>query len=185
MNTRTLAAIGGFLGTILLANYVTTRYGLVPVGFGLMATAGTYFAGLSFVLRDAVQDTAGKRWTLAVIAAGAALSYLLAVTVYRANTAFLPPGVTAASIAVASGVAFLCSETADFAVYTPLRRRGYIRAAIASNVVGTLVDTYIFLTVSGFGLVAWKGQVVGKLTITLAVVVLVAALRARKAAVTA
>ena len=29
----------GFLGCILAANWVTTRYGMVPVGFGLIATA--------------------------------------------------------------------------------------------------------------------------------------------------
>jgi uncharacterized PurR-regulated membrane protein YhhQ (DUF165 family) len=178
MNKRTLAAIGGFLCTILAANYVTSRYGLVPVGFGLTATAGTYFAGLSFVLRDAVQDTAGKVATFATIVAGAGLS--LALSPFFTNPAFLPPGVTAASIAIASGIAFLCSETADLAIYTPLRRRGYVRAAVASNVVGTLVDTYLFLTISGFGLVAWQGQIVGKLTITLAVVVLVAAVRVRR-----
>lgn len=180
MNTRTLAATGGFLGTILAANYVTTHYGLVPVGFGYTATAGTYFAGLSFVLRDAVQDTAGKRAVVLTIAAGAVLSWLLAVTLFRADAAHLPPGVTPVSIAVASGVAFLLSELADFAIYTPLRRRGYIRAAIASNVVGTLVDTYLFLTISGFGLAVWQGQVIGKLSITLAVVLLVAAVRAKR-----
>lgn len=41
---RVLAPLA-FLGTILAANYATSRYGLVPVGFGLTATAGTWFAG--------------------------------------------------------------------------------------------------------------------------------------------
>ena len=66
-----------FLGCILAANVVTTELGMIPVGFGLVATAGTYFAGLTFILRDALQDVAGKRWTLAVIALGAALSFLV------------------------------------------------------------------------------------------------------------
>lgn len=166
MSSRRLTAIGGFLAAILLANYVTTRYGMVPVGFGLTATAGTYLAGASFVLRDAVQDTSGKRWTFGVIVAGAALSYLIA----------------APFIALASGVAFLASETADLTVYTPLRERGYVRAAVASNVVGTFVDTVLFLTISGFGLAAWQGQVVGKLTITGVVILAVATVRVRKAA---
>src|SRR5690242_15836629 len=114
---RAIIPAAGFLGCILAANYVTSTYGMVPVGFGLVATAGTYFAGLSFVLRDSVQDSAGKRWTLAVIAMGAALSFLVADPF----------------IALASAVAFALSELGDLAVYTPLRKRGYIRAAIASN----------------------------------------------------
>ncbi len=144
-------AIAAFLVCILAANYVTTEYGMLPVGFGLVATAGTYFAGLTFVLRDSIQDAYGKRATLALIAVGAALSYL----------------VSDPFIALASGVAFLAAETADLAIYTPLRKRGYLRAAIASNVVGALVDTVLFLWVAGFPIAdAIAGQMVGKVAVT-------------------
>lgn len=68
---RPLALGAALLACILAANYVTSRFGLVPVGFGLAATAGTYFAGLALVLRDSLQDVGGKRWVVAVIAAGA------------------------------------------------------------------------------------------------------------------
>jgi uncharacterized PurR-regulated membrane protein YhhQ (DUF165 family) len=94
----------------------------------------------------------------AVIVLGALLSYLIA----------------SPFIALASGVAFLVSETADLAVYTPLRRRGYVRAAVASNVVGAFVDTVLFLWIAGFPIAsAIAGQMVGKVAVTGAVVVLV------------
>lgn len=167
MNTRALsfALAAAFLGCILAANYVTSNYGMVPVGFGLVATAGTYFAGLTFVLRDSLQDLAGKWAVVAVIVLGAGLSFFVSVP----------------DIAIASGVAFGLSELADLAVYTPLRERGYIRAAIASNVVGALVDTIAFLTIAGFPLTqALPGQMVGKFAVTAAVVALVVAYRARR-----
>lgn len=145
--TRKLILAGAFLACILAANYVTSRYGFVPVGFGLMATAGTYFAGLSFVLRDSLQDAAGKGWTVATIAAGAVLSFVIADPF----------------IAAASAAAFGISELVDFSIYTPLRRRGYVGAAIASNVAGSLVDSIVFLTVAGFPVWAsLPGQMVGK-----------------------
>jgi uncharacterized PurR-regulated membrane protein YhhQ (DUF165 family) len=164
MPRRILAALG-FLATILAANYATSTYGLVAVGFGLTATAGTYFAGLAFVLRDAVQDTSGRLAALALIVVGAALSYAVAD----------------ARIALASGVAFALSELADLAAYTPLRRRGYVRAAVASNVVGAVVDTFAFLTIAGFPVTGSTvaGQLVAKLTVT--AVVVVAVLGARRA----
>lgn len=162
MKTLSIAAAAAFLGCILAANYVTTEYGMVPVGFGLMATAGTYFAGLTFVLRDTVQDGLGKAWTAFLIVLGAVLSYAVADPF----------------IALASGVAFLAAEAADLAIYTPLRRRGYVRAAIASNVVGAVLDTVLFLWIAGFPIAgAWQGQVVGKLSITLAVVLMVVGVR--------
>lgn len=155
-----------FLACILLANYVTTEYGMVPVGFGLMATAGTYFAGLTFVLRDSLQDALGKWLVLGLIVVGALLSYL----------------VSDPFIALASGVAFGVSEMADLLVYTPLRRKGYIRAALASNIVGAFVDTVLFLWIAGFPIAdAIAGQMVGKLIVTLVVVLAVAGYRARRA----
>lgn len=165
MKTTRAAAVGAaFLATILAANYVTTRYGFIPVGFGLTATAGTYFAGLAFMLRDSVQDYAGKRAVVALIVAGAALSYLIADPF----------------IALASGCAFLVSEAVDFGVYTPLRRRGYIRAAIASNIAGSVIDTFLFLWIAGFPIAgAWQGQIVGKLTVTAVTIGLVLIYRQR------
>lgn len=55
-----LCTIVAYLASIVLANWLTSRYGLVSMGFGLMATAGTFAAGLAFVARDAVQDAAGR-----------------------------------------------------------------------------------------------------------------------------
>jgi len=158
------AALAGFIGTVLAANYATTHYGLVPVGLGLTATAGTYLAGLAFVLRDTIHDHLGLVAVFAAIAAGAGLSYLVA----------------AAAIATASGIAFAVSETADLLVYTPLRRHGYTRAAIASNTVGLIVDTYLFLAIAGFPLTrdVVAGQILAKTTITLAAVAVVVATRA-------
>jgi uncharacterized PurR-regulated membrane protein YhhQ (DUF165 family) len=169
MKTKIATALA-FIGTILAANYVTTRYGMVPVGFGLMATAGTYFAGLAFILRDLVQDKAGRKAVVAVIMAGAVLSY----------------AISSPFIATASAVAFLVSESADFAVYTPLRKRGYVRAAVASNIVGAAVDTVLFLTIARFPLSqAFAGQMVGKIAVTLAVVAAVSVFRMSRRPVTA
>jgi uncharacterized PurR-regulated membrane protein YhhQ (DUF165 family) len=167
MTNKIIAALG-FIGTILAANYVTSRYGMISVGFGLVATAGTYFAGLAFILRDLVQDKAGRRVVVAVILAGAALSY----------------AISDPFIATASAAAFLLSEGADFAVYTPLRKRGYIRAAVASNLIGAVVDTVIFLTIAGFPLwQSFPGQVVGKMLVTGVAVALVVSVRLVRRAV--
>lgn len=137
--------------TIPLANWTITAYGLVPVGFGLMAPAGVYFAGLAFTLRDLTHDALGRWWVLGAVLAGAALSYLVADPF----------------VAAASGLAFLVSEVADFAVYAPLRRRGWLRAVALSNTVGLAVDSVLFLAVAFGSLAFLPGQLVGKLWVTL------------------
>jgi uncharacterized PurR-regulated membrane protein YhhQ (DUF165 family) len=145
-----------YIGTIVAANWAIGTFGLVPIGFGLLAPAGVYFVGLAFTLRDLTQERLGRSATLLAIAAGAALSTLLSP-----------------SLALASGTAFLLSELADFAVYTPLRRRRWLLAVAASNVVGLVVDSVLFLLLAFGSLDFLAGQVVGKADMTvLAVVIL-------------
>lgn len=62
MNKHALATVAllGYIATIIAANWLTVTYGLVPIGFGLAVTAGTFAAGLALVLRDAVQVSAGR-----------------------------------------------------------------------------------------------------------------------------
>jgi hypothetical protein len=71
-----------------------------------MAPIGVYFAGLVFAIRDALHETSNKYWILGAIIVGAIVSYSLE---------------DGGKIAFASGSAFLFSELADFAVYSPLR----------------------------------------------------------------
>lgn len=159
-----IAAIAAYLAVIVAANWLTSRFGFTPVGFGLMATAGTYAAGLAFVARDAVQDAVGRIGALLALLAAGVLSWFLA----------------SPALAIASTVAFGLSELIDMAIYTPLRERGYLRAAVASNVVGSVVDTVVFLWLAGFAMTTLvvAGQLVGKAWATLAVVGAVIAARA-------
>jgi uncharacterized PurR-regulated membrane protein YhhQ (DUF165 family) len=81
------------------------------------------------------------------------------------------------AFAVASAVAFLVSELADFAVYTPLERRSWLGAVLVSNTVGLLVDSWLFLTLAFGSLQFFWGQVVGKAWMTLLAVAALAVVR--------
>ena len=154
MSERLTAAalFAAFVGTVVAANWALTTYGIVPVGFGLSAPAGVYFVGLAFTLRDLLHEAGGRRWVLVAIAVGALVSAGLE---------------DAQRIAFASGVAFAASELADLAVYGPLRRRGWLAAIAASNAVGLLVDSMLFLWLAFGSLNFLEGQVVGKAYMTL------------------
>src|SRR5215212_8959771 len=154
----------GYVAVIVLANWAISQFGFVPVGFGLMAPAGVYFAGLAFTLRDLVQERLGRTWTVGAIVAGAAVS-----------------AVISPQFALASGVAFLLSELADFAVYTPLRERNWLAAVALSNTVGLIADSALFLLLAFGGLDFLAGQIVGKLWMTVLAVALLWTRRQRLA----
>jgi len=124
------ASSAAFIGLVVASNWLTARYGLIA-GF---VTAGTFTAGLVLAARDAVREAAGVWASLGCVAVGAALSAFMSTP----------------ALALASGVAFALSEVADTLVYEPLRRRSRTRALAWSNLVGSVVDSLLFLTIAGF-----------------------------------
>ena len=158
-----------YVGTVWAANYAVQHWGIVPVGFGLHAPAGVYFVGLAFTLRDIVHRVYGRWVVVGAIILGAALSY------WVSHTTTIPGGHV--NLAVASGLAFLLSETADLSVYEPLRKRGWLPAVVASNVVGLLIDSALFLWLYFGSLAFFWGQVVGKAWMTVLAIILLLALR--------
>jgi len=119
---------------------------LLPVAPGIFAPSGVLMIGLALVLRDLVQRRLGVRLAVVAILVGAAFSGFVA----------------SPELVVASAAAFLISEMADLAVYTPLQRRGLVLAVFASSVVGLFVDSVIFLYLAFGSLDFLLGQVIGK-----------------------
>jgi queuosine precursor transporter len=144
-----------FLASVPFANWLIQHVGtvcppgapcLVPVAPGVLAPSGVLAAGAALVLRDVVQRCLGPVWGVAAIVIGSALSALIA-----------PP-----ALVVASALAFLLSEAADFAVYSPLQRRRLVLAVALSAGVGLVVDSLVFLHLAFGSLEFLPGQVIGK-----------------------
>lgn len=161
-----------FCLTIPAANWMIGNIGtvcvpkgpcLVPVAPGVMAPSGVLMVGAALVLRDLVQRRLGVEFGIGAIIAGAALSAGLA-----------PP-----SLVLASATAFLLSEFADFAVYTPLARRRLVAAVVASSVAGLVVDSIVFLWLAFGSLDFLFGQILGKLWMVLLATPFVAWMRRR------
>jgi uncharacterized PurR-regulated membrane protein YhhQ (DUF165 family) len=149
----------GHVGTVCLPDGPC----LVPVLPGLMAPSGVTMIGIALVLRDLVQRRLGARFSVGAILVGALLSAALAPR----------------ALVIASGTAFLLSELADFAVYTPLARRRLVAAVVTSSLVGLVVDSIVFLWLAFGSLEFLGGQIVGKAWMVVLSIPFVAWLRRR------
>jgi len=139
---------------IVGANWAIATFGVVPVGFGLVAPAGVYFAGLTFTFRNATQQTLGRAWGFGAIIVGALLSAALTDRVSLGGPL---------TLAAASGATFLLSETADAIVWTRLRRREWwTRAMLLGDMAGQVIDSIVFLALAFGSLEFLAGQIIGK-----------------------
>jgi uncharacterized PurR-regulated membrane protein YhhQ (DUF165 family) len=161
-----------FCLTVPVANWmignvgtVCTRDGpcLIPVAPGVMAPSGVLMVGIALVLRDLVQRRLGLGAAVAAILIGAGISGLVAPL----------------ALVTASAVAYLISEFADLAVYTPLQERRFVAAVVVSSVVGLIVDSIVFLWLAFGSLEFLTGQVVGKSWMVLLAVPFILYLRRR------
>jgi queuosine precursor transporter len=83
------------------------------------------------------------------------------------------------ALVVASASAFLLSELADLVIYTPLQRRGLIRAVLLSSMAGLVVDSIMFLWLAFGSFNFLAGQFIGKAWMVLVAMPIVAFLRNR------
>jgi queuosine precursor transporter len=142
------ALVALFLAAIVAANLTLTNWGpawIIPNAFLLI--------GLDLVTRDRLADFWGTtRWAkmIALIAAGGALSYWL--------------NRSAATIAMASVIAFSCAELAEAIFYHLFRRQQWVERAPKAALVGAAVDSILFPTIafSGFVFAVSFGQFVAK-----------------------
>jgi uncharacterized PurR-regulated membrane protein YhhQ (DUF165 family) len=144
-----------YMATIPAANYLIGHVGttcvpdgpcLIPVAPGILAPSGVLMIGAALLLRDLVQRRYGARWSLACIAAGSAVSFVIAP----------------AALALASGSSFLASELTDFGVFAPLYRRRLIMAVVLSCLAGAVLDSALFLWLAFGSLDHLLGQIIGK-----------------------
>ena len=155
INTKGYSYLAAFALCIPAANWLIGNVGtecipdgpcIIPVGPNLTAPSGVLMIGLALVLRDLVQRSLGVKWAVVAILVGASFSAMFATP----------------TLVIASVSAFLLSEIADLAVYTPLQRKRLILAVFASSVVGLIIDSAIFLYLAFGSLDFIAGQIVGK-----------------------
>lgn len=132
-----------YVGLMPLINWAFAGINTIPIPDGLGGGEWhpfTIVTGLVLVVRDFAQREI-KHWIFGAMIVGLALSTLTAWPV----------------IVVASGVAFLVSETADWAVYT-FTKRPLSQRIIISSLVGAPLDQVMFIGLASLvvpGIFAW------------------------------
>lgn len=154
-----------YLAAIVSANVVTASF--APFAMGpLLVPMGSFLIGVTFILRDLVQNAVGRKKTYVAITAAMILS---AVTSYWLGDTMW--------IVYASTVTFLISETTDTEIYTRLKLP-MAQKVLLSGVFGGTVDSVLFVIIGlsplSSGILPWDavgyailGQIVVKTVLQL------------------
>lgn len=155
-----IGIIIAYIAVIAIANVITASF--APFHFGLfIVPAGTFIVGLTFFLRDLVQNAIGRSSTYGVIGVALLIS---AISSYLLGDTLL--------ITAASAVSFAVSEALDTEVYSRLKAT-LAKRVFFSGLLGGTVDSAVFVIIGlsplGAGFLPWSavpaaiiGQVVVK-----------------------
>jgi len=142
---------------VYLAAIVAANFSVAFFGQASMPVNAFLFIGIDLSLRDRLHDAWLKTglWPRmgTLIAAGSAISYVLASAVPRIMGQQLPNDM--GRIALASMLAFAAAALADALVYTVLHKRGFMVRANGSNVAGAAADSVLFPLLA-FGSPLWS-----------------------------
>jgi queuosine precursor transporter len=129
------------MATIVVASNILVQY---PLGSFLTWGALTY--PFAFLVTDLTNRLEGPAAARRVVLAGFLAGIICSFIGTRIIGEFGP--LVTFRIAVGSGLAFLCAQLLDIAVFNRLRQGNWWRAPLVSTLVSSTLDTVIFFTVA-------------------------------------
>ena len=129
------------MAAIVVASNILVQY---PLGSFLTWGALTY--PFAFLVTDLMNRLEGPTAARRVVLAGFAVGVLCSFIGTRIIGEFGP--LVTLRIALGSGLAFLCAQLLDIAVFNRLRQGSWWRAPLVSTLVSSTLDTLLFFTIA-------------------------------------
>ena len=133
-------------GILAMAVIVVASNILVQFLLGNWLTWGAFTYPFAFLVTDVMNRVYGVRAARKVVIAGFVVGILCSFIGTQIVGEFGP--LVTLRIALGSGLAFLTAQMLDVAIFDRLRNGSWWRAPLASTLVGSSVDTFIFFSVA-------------------------------------
>ena len=111
-----------------------------------LLTYGAFTYTIAFLITDLSNRRYGKRFAKKIVYLGFSLGVFL--TLYF-STNF--SDLISIRIAIGSGVAFLTAQLIDVTIFDKLRKKKWFIAPLVSSVIGSIIDTLLFFSISFYG----------------------------------
>jgi len=140
-----------FILAFLMALVVVTSNFLVqfPVNYmGLkdLLTYGAFTYPIAFLITDLSNRRYGKNVAKKIVYLGFALGVFLTLY-FSTNYSDL----ISIRVAIGSGTAFLVAQLIDVNIFDRLRKKIWFAAPLASSLIGSSIDTFLFFSISFYG----------------------------------
>ena len=159
------------MGVVVLASNYLVQFPIQYYGLEGILTYGAFSYPIAFLITDLSNRSYGKLVARKIVYIGFVIG--IAFTLFF-STNF--SDLISVRIAIGSGIAFLVAQLLDVKIFDQLRKKKWFVAPLASSFVGSIVDTFLFFSISFYGTgIPWVtlsfGDLAVKILVTLTMLI--------------
>ena len=153
------------MGAIVLVSNYLVQFPINYYGLEEILTYGAFSYPIAFLITDLANRSYGKLVARKIVYIGFAIGISFTL-LFSTNFADL----ISLRIAIGSGIAFLFAQLLDVQIFDKLRKKDWFIAPLASSLIGSTVDTFLFFSISFYATgVPWVTLGLGDLTVKILV----------------
>ena len=153
------------MGFVVLASNYLVQFPIKYYGLQDLLTYGAFSYPVAFLITDLANRSFGKLVARKIVYIGFIIGILFTL-IFSTNFADL----ISLRIAIGSGTAFIIAQLLDVQIFDQLRKKKWFVASLASSLIGSTIDTFLFFSISFYGTgVPWVTLSLGDLVVKILV----------------
>jgi len=165
---KTFLILSSLMGVVVLISNYLVQFPVKYYGLSEILTYGAFTYPIAFLITDLANRFYGKLLAKKVVYIGFIIG--ISFTLFF-STNF--SDLISIRIAIGSGTAFLLAQLIDVRIFNILRNKKWYVAPLASSIIGSTVDTFLFFFISFYGTqMPWITLSLGDLAVKLFVALL-------------
>ena len=158
---RLFLLLSFMMGVVVLTSNYLVQFPIKHYGLEEILTYGALSYPIAFLITDLANRSFGKIVARKIVYIGFAIGISFTL-LFSTNFADL----ISVRIAIGSGFAFLVAQLLDVQIFDKFRKRKWFIAPLASSLIGSVVDTFLFFSISFYGTgVPWFSLSLGDLVV--------------------
>ena len=134
------------MGLVVLASNYLVQFPIKYYGLEEILTYGAFSYPIAFLITDLANRSFGKLIARKIVYIGFLIGILFTL-LFSTNFADL----ISIRIAIGSGTAFIVAQLLDVQIFDQLRQKKWFIAPLTSSLIGSIVDTFLFFSISFYG----------------------------------
>ncbi len=143
---RLLLLLPVLMGVVVLVSNYLVQFPIKHYGLEEILTYGAFSYPIAFLITDLANRSYGKLVARKIVYIGFIIG--IAFTFFF-STNF--SDLISVRIAVGSGTAFIVAQLLDVQIFDQLRNKRWFVAPLTSSLIGSIVDTFLFFSISFYG----------------------------------